>query len=179
MIEIINTFERPLKLETLVSSVMTGAKVIGSSNAFSGQPPGETHPRMIIQSAAGLILTVLPGADSLELSETTTTGYSKKAHIDFPLEVALNSEKAFEKVYDGTDGSSGTCGVTCHKARCDGSGNCEPYESNIIKVTSRYQIGASRIEALAEDCTDNGKICTMYRALMIKGSLSDFNFSVP
>lgn len=176
LVAVINDFPKPLQLETLVSALMKDAAIIGSTNSFSAQAPKGEDPRILVRNGGGLIFSILPGSNSLELSEETLRDFSKKAHLDFPIEDDISEKNLFFKVSSGEDGDMNTCGTSCHRPRLSADGQAFPYESNKIAVSNRYKVSVQQIADLHASCESKSKTCAMYDAIFIHGNPQFFNF---
>ena len=176
VVNILNGMPKPVSLEYFISSITADASIQSSTSTFSAQPATSSLiPRVFLQVNDVLMLSVVPGADTLEIGETVQFGYSKKSDIQFPIEEGEEVD-AFEIIYGSGDAANNTCGRVCHRPLRDAQGNPVPFVSTIIEPRGFENLEDGKLFEIAQGCSDDSKACEMFRALFYKGARKNFVF---
>ena len=177
VVEIIESLPKPTTLEYFISSITPEAKIQTSTSSFSAQPAKSSQiPRVFLQINEVLLLSVVPGDDTLEIGQTVEYGFSKKADIKFPIEEG-QEVNPYEIVFGPGASSENSCGRVCHRQKRDGQGNPVPFVSTILQPRAFENLRNGQLYQIAQTCVDESKTCLMFRSLFYRGPRSPFKFS--
>ncbi len=176
-VKLINTLDKPLTIETLIRTISSEIKVLSTYSQFSAQPSlGITQPRIFLKINNKLILSVVPGEDSLELGEIATATTSKKGDLSFPIEKNIEEQDPFQIIFVDDGDPNRTCGFVCHTPVKNDRGDFLPLVSKMILPKPGEVLSLSELKDLASNCNETSKVCAMYQAIFTSENIGSFTF---
>ena len=153
-----------------------------TSSKLSVQPAlGDHQPRVFLAMENRLILSMVPGANTLELSEILDSEQSIKGELLFPIEEEIVESLPYLNVSDSLVGRK-RCGSFCHKnaIELETIGGVRKYASDMIAPFPAENVSLEQLQESESSCVDE-EFCDALKAIFSHGELESYSFpdSVP
>ena len=182
LVFLINSLSKPLSLECLLSSLPGVIGLNATTSKLSVQPALSVHqPRVFLAMEDSLILSIVPGTNSLELSEILDGEKSVKGELIFPIEDEIVESLPYLNVSDSLAGRK-RCGSFCHKnaVELETIGGVRKYASDMIAPFPGENVTLEQLKQSESSCEDE-EYCSTLRAIFSHEDVESYSFpdSVP